>query len=260
MTDPTDPTRHWDGQQWLKWDGAQWAPEAPIAAPLSPPPPPPPPAYAAPSPALPVKKSRTPLVLGIIGAVLLVLIIGGIAAAMSGSKTPVAAASSTPVASTPSVTPSTAPSVAPSTAPSQAPSDAGPANLKLGVGGAFTDDSGDAGTIEAVSAVSHKTGIGPLAEKPKYGRYLVVTVFYTEQAGSNTYNPFDWHYQTADGTTYDAANGNALFAGFEPALHSGTLKPGQKVRGVVTFDVPAGAGLLQVDDGIGGTLAQWQVP
>jgi hypothetical protein len=24
----TDPSRHWDGQQWLRWNGAQWAPES----------------------------------------------------------------------------------------------------------------------------------------------------------------------------------------------------------------------------------------
>jgi len=24
---PADPTRHWDGQKWLKWDGTSWCPE-----------------------------------------------------------------------------------------------------------------------------------------------------------------------------------------------------------------------------------------
>jgi len=29
-TDPNDPTRHWDGQQWLKWNGAAWLPEGQV--------------------------------------------------------------------------------------------------------------------------------------------------------------------------------------------------------------------------------------
>jgi hypothetical protein len=28
---PADPTRHWDGEQWLKWDGISWRPEYPEA-------------------------------------------------------------------------------------------------------------------------------------------------------------------------------------------------------------------------------------
>ena len=40
---PSDPSLHWDGQQWLRWDGAQWIPQ-PGAVPAVPQP------YPAPAP------------------------------------------------------------------------------------------------------------------------------------------------------------------------------------------------------------------
>jgi Host cell surface-exposed lipoprotein/Protein of unknown function (DUF732) len=93
-TSPTDPTRHWDGQQWLKWDGAAWLPEdvhAPRPLPLP-------------------KEPKTGnwfgrhKVLTALGAVVLLIVVASAAAAAGGGgkATPVAGgiASPTAVAST----------------------------------------------------------------------------------------------------------------------------------------------------------------
>ena len=89
---------------------------------------------------------------------------------------------------------------------------------------------------------------------PKAGnRFVSIEVLYL-RTGSDpvNYNPFDWKIADSQGFNYDST-----FGGLEPALHSGTLSSaGEKVRGFVTFEVPAAAIGLMTKTTIGDDSAQ----
>ncbi|KWX01410.1 hypothetical protein TH66_00940 [Carbonactinospora thermoautotrophica] len=70
--------------------------------------------------------------------------------------------------------------------------------------------------------------------KPEKGRFLAVTVEFTALAPVDV-NPFDFVAVGADGTRYEPTVGPES-AGQE--LHAATLNQGEKLKGVVVFDVP----------------------
>jgi hypothetical protein len=110
-SDPTDPTRHWDGQQWLKWNGSAWLPEGPVQSPTAP--------YLPPAAGMPLMRGnwfgRHKIATAMLAAFVL-LIVGGIAAAVGGGSKVVNAVN----AAIPSAATSVPPAVL-SQAPSQAP-------------------------------------------------------------------------------------------------------------------------------------------
>lgn len=79
--------------------------------------------------------------------------------------------------------------------------------------------------------------------KPKAGnRYVAVQVLY-ENTGSDKfdYNPFDWKLADSSGFSYDMT-----FWGPGPELHAGTIQPGEKARGYITYEVPTSAAGLKL--------------
>lgn len=76
QTPEHDPTRHWDGQRWMKWDGTSWQPEQPL-----------PTVAAAPAPA--VRKPRRGNGL-IIAVSMLALFVAGILIGRGSVSTPAA--------------------------------------------------------------------------------------------------------------------------------------------------------------------------
>ncbi len=78
---------------------------------------------------------------------------------------------------------------------------------------------------------------------PKAGnRFVTVQVLY-ENTGNDSYNynPFDWKLTDSAGFSYDST-----FGGVGPELHSGTIQPGEKARGYITYEVPTSAPGLQL--------------
>ncbi len=78
---------------------------------------------------------------------------------------------------------------------------------------------------------------------PKAGnRFVAVQILY-ENTGSDPYdyNPFDWKLTDSAGFSYDST-----FGGVGPELNSGTIQPGEKARGYITYEVPSSATGLQL--------------
>lgn len=124
---------------------------------------------------------------------------------------------------------------------------------------AITGREGLAATVTVVTLTTFKAGPGAIAQPPKNGSFAVAYVLISATGGTYNFNPLYIKYQAEDGTTYGALDGNSAMAGFEPGLSAGTLTAGQKTRGKVAFDVPAGGhGLIQMTDPLGGVVAQWK--
>jgi Domain of unknown function (DUF4352) len=78
---------------------------------------------------------------------------------------------------------------------------------------------------------------------PKAGdRFVAVQVLY-ENTGSDPYdyNPFDWKLTDSAGFSY-----NSTFSGIGPELNSGTIQPGEKARGYITYEASISATGLQL--------------
>jgi hypothetical protein len=89
---------------------------------------------------------------------------------------------------------------------------------------------------------------------PSSGKKFVVIEVLYENTGSDkvSYNPYDWKVSDASGFKYDES-----FTGEEPALHSGDLNRGEKVRGFITFEVPTNGTGLTVKVSVGDDTASF---
>ena len=101
--------------------------------------------------------------------------------------------------------------------------------------------------------------MSPVGLGPKDGVYAITDVLVQVDAGQYSVSPLDVKYQEPDGTTYDFSGGNAVMAGFDPTLGSGTVSAGW-ARGNVAFDVKTRGGLIQLTDALGVVLGQWTGP
>lgn len=110
-------------------------------------------------------------------------------------------------------------------------------------------------SVKGFTAPSDKA-IGQL---PANGSYQVADISIKVDSGQYNFNPLYFKYQAANGQTFDAFDGNAFMAGFEPMLDSGTLNSGQTTRGNVVFDVPAGGKDIQIADPLGTVVGQWNL-
>ena len=70
-------------------------------------------------------------------------------------------------------------------------------------------------------------------------RLMAVEVLYENNTADKSldYNPFDWKLFDGQGYNYDSGFTDSK----DPQLNSGTLNPGSKVRGWITFEVPTEA-------------------
>lgn len=113
-------------------------------------------------------------------------------------------------------------------------------------------------SVTLVSAKPYRKGKGDYASPPEKGAFVVADLLVAVRGGRYAVNPLYLKYQAPDGTTFDSMSGNAITAGFDPQLSAGDIAAGQRTRGLVTFDVPAGAGArVQLTDELGSVIGQW---
>ncbi|MCK9894050.1 DUF4352 domain-containing protein [Frankia sp. AgB32] len=76
-------------------------------------------------------------------------------------------------------------------------------------------------------------------DPPTQGAYYILNVTVEVSRGDTSASPSDFYIQTPDGTRYDGSYDNV-----EPRLSASTVKAGQKVRGNIVINAPAGHGTL----------------
>ena len=139
--------------------------------------------------------------------------------------------------SSPSTQPTTKPAAPPvatvaPAAPTAPPKPtAAPAIAKVG------ERAESAGLALTVSKVERKKDLDVIS-KAKAGNVFVVTDVLIESTAKDKapYNPLYFKVKSADGYEY-----NAAITGLSNQLKSGDLATGDKVRGIVAFEVPEGA-------------------
>jgi hypothetical protein len=179
-----------------------------------------------------------------LGVIVLIIIVAGAASSGGASKAPITGQQA---------------SKAPSStgASSSAPrSDVASVGQTLSI----TGNDGLKATVTVVSlhgyTTPHDTTIG---EAPANGSYQVADVSIKVNSGQYDFNPLYFKYQAANDQTYNAFDGHAMTAGFQPMLDAGTLNPGQTTRGYVVLDVPAGGKDIQLTDPLGSVIGQWNL-
>lgn len=206
----------------------------------------------------PARPRRNPAMIIIPVAVVAVIVLGVVIALAAGGD------DSKPTATLPAVTnlgPGTVPTLtAPAvpggtTAPQQPPGPAGCTPVvPQGAPPAGTLTLGGTGTVvgtasSSVSDFEAKVTLnsicsttGPAADysdPPVQGANYILNVTVETIRGETTASPDDFYIQTSDGSRYDGS-----FTTVEPKLFTLDLKAGQKVRGNVVIDAPAGHHIL----------------
>jgi hypothetical protein len=92
---------------------------------------------------------------------------------------------------------------------------------------------------------------------PKTGNKFVVIEVQYENTGSNSI------FHSSIATATDASGFNygpdPSWRGRDPALQSGDLNPGEKVRGFITYEVPVSAIFVKVELFVGGDTATFSL-
>lgn len=106
--------------------------------------------------------------------------------------------------------------------------------VTVGKVGERVESNGIALTVNSVSAVDNVSDVF----KPKEGNIFLVVDVTIESVDKDAaaYNPLYFDVKDADGFEY-----SYNFTSPDPTLKSGELSPGEKARGNVAFEVPAGA-------------------
>jgi len=116
------------------------------------------------------------------------------------------------------------------------------------------DTSGPAakGTVTVEAIQRAKSGS---FEQPKSADgFLVLTVAITADAGQIPVNPLDWTVRDSSGFTYQAALGSV-----DPQLEANDIPVGITARGLVSFDVPAGAYTAEYRPSMTGDVYRWAI-
>jgi Domain of unknown function (DUF4352) len=91
---------------------------------------------------------------------------------------------------------------------------------------------------------------------PTSGSYLRVEVELICETGSVDYDPYNFQVFDQTGRLFEIA-----IEGAEDAmLESGTLRPGERVRGTIAFDMPRGEATLLMSDNSNQTVTALKVP
>lgn len=192
---------------------------------------------------------------GIVGAALLALTLAG----CGGTPKIVATPSSQETTPTPAVCVSSPELCTPDEAtpePETSTEDTRPIG-KIGDSMDISEDGVKVATITLTKVVKTTRPESSFGEKPKYGRFLIVTI-QVKALKQFEINPFDFYATDAEGTHYEYANGNALFA-VDETLDVADLSPGEKLKGRIVFDVPKQALSVVYAPGIG-SVGMWSVP
>jgi hypothetical protein len=237
----------------------QWRfdPDSPEVAAAGMPPMPAPVAAVGPVPLPPAKQpswaSRHKVIVGIVAAVLVLGVIGGIGSAASytgkGGATRAAVKSTNPTdRTTEAPTSEAAATEAPTTEDTTTPATL--TGLPLGQKITVTDDSGAEGWVR----VSKVTSAYIQYDSPKHGRFVRVWVTYHCTTGTLSYNELDWTISARNGQEYQNTWA-------ENELDSGNLHHSGTTSGWVYFDVTKSklATVNYVPNYNGDPLATWTI-
>jgi hypothetical protein len=180
----------------------------------------------------------------------LVLLIVVISIASNAGKKSGTASTGTPPAFTSPTTATESTTPVPVTHPA---TPAAPAVARPGSVLAFDTGDGSKGTatITVLSAAAPS-----VLYQPDGGKLLGVTATITCTAGTLSINPLYFSAKNAAGDTYQVALGDA-----QGQMDTNDLPAGQKVRGVIAFNVPAGQKLSEIilSGPLGDQLALWHL-
>jgi hypothetical protein len=107
------------------------------------------------------------------------------------------------------------------------------------------------------ATIQDPSGYRELDEHATKGRFLIATITYVATEGTFDYNEFDWSIRMPDGQTYDPGV-IVDVSRYGQDLSSGTLRKGQRAKGIVTFDIPKTHGALVYSNGFGTNDAEWK--
>jgi hypothetical protein len=150
-----------------------------------------------------------------------------------------------------------APAPAPTPAPTPAPKPPAKTTFTFGSPVTITDEGQPQMSVTVSAPVFGNTD--------SEGKAMVVVdvTIHATGKGPVDYNPLDWYIRGADGTHYDgdampnfeSSTGQQLD---DQSLHSGTLNPGEKVRGYLLFSAPVTSGSLVFNpSAFSSSVAEW---
>ena len=174
--------------------------------------------------------------------------------------------SSTGSSASPSTTATT---VAPTTTPpTTEAATAGPIILKSGTTTTITttEEDGKSGRARVTATIKDAGRVVPDRNDdtggPQYaehGRFLVATITYVGLAGTYRADGAFWSVRMADGQVYNEGavidTGNLRMGQFLPHIR---VHQGQRVKGIITFDVPKTHGALVLDTNAEPDVAEWK--
>lgn len=202
-----------------------------------------PPAAQAPAPRPFFKKKRFVIPAG-------VLLLGIMLGSCSGGGAGTAGGGSVPAASAEAAQPAAAPASA-----AAVPAPAAPAAPTVGT--PFTVDvrNGNVARITILSAVRTDTvSTTAFATPAKNGTYLLLDVLWETEKGTTSSNPLYFSAKDANGRKADLS----MFA--DNQLGSGEVRPGDKSRGFIAFDIAPGAATVMISDPLLQEAARIQIP
>jgi hypothetical protein len=146
--------------------------------------------------------------------------------------------------------------VTPATATAPGPAVRRPVVARVGVTAAIAVDGAPGGEITVTGTRTALREPGRAGAKPRRGRFLIVTVAVKATGQSFDVNPLDFHLRTADGRRVD----EQCCAGFGRELETAALERGQRLRGVMVFDVGPGRHRLVYAPNLDGApVAEWRL-
>lgn len=136
-----------------------------------------------------------------------------------------------------------------------APSSTAAATRGLGTTYEVRLDSGS--TVDVTVSGLRRANLSRFASRPRGVEWQAMVLF-VGVAGQTDVNPLDFEARDSAGDTFDSDLGMV-----DSQLDSGSVTAGQRVRGLVTFDVPRGKTIRLIvyssTAGIGGQNAAWSV-
>lgn len=137
----------------------------------------------------------------------------------------------------------------------------GPVDLTPGQAATITGEEGVKAKITASSPTKAKCQYSFGCTKAKNGAVyqVVISLVNTGTKGFDI-NPFDFKWESNDGSQFDPSDGSSIEYQPDNAVHGVTVRKGGKFKGALVFDVPKslkGAVLLYAPNFSGEPVAVW---
>jgi hypothetical protein len=184
------------------------------------------------------------------------VLLAGLLAACGGTTAHHASSRSTSAVTQPTAPADTLP--VDTSPPDTAADDSAPATAAAGQTINLSTDAGDSVDVTLGKVAFWRRGGGDDPTGPQYARFLVVKATLQATSGSFDYNADDFYVRMGDGQRYDQGGGNVCCSNdFGQQLQYGTLHAGQRVKGVLVFDIPRGHGAIVYGTGRQDDVAEW---